>query len=44
MDALASSYRDEPREETMEEKADVSQERDAGLKHPVKREKVRCAM
>ena len=44
MDAPGSSCRDETKEERMQEEANVGQEHDAGLKHPVKREEDRCAM
>lgn len=43
MDAAGSSCRNKPTDKRMEE-ADVGQEHDAGLKHPVKRAVVRCAM
>lgn len=39
-----SSCRDEQKEERTEEEADVGQEHDTELKHPMKREEVRCAI
>lgn len=42
--SLGSSYRGKPKEQRTKEEADVGQEHDTGLKHPGKREEVRCAM